>query len=215
MNMHFYIQAIITGIGLSIMVGPVFFVLLETSITKGVRAALALDLGVIISDILYILIALSFKDQIDNIETGEDKLIFGFIGGSIFIIFGIYFFLKKSKLANLTLEAEKISKVQSLASKDFFLLGLKGFILNSANPVVFFYWVGIIPNSPQNTNTWELLFISVLLGTYFCFDLLKIFTAKRLRTLVNQNLLNALNILIGLIFMLTGMFQIVKNMVQL
>ena len=44
--MQFFLQAIGIGFLLSVMVGPVFFVLLETSITKGIRAALALDIGV-------------------------------------------------------------------------------------------------------------------------------------------------------------------------
>jgi len=182
--MQFFLQAIGIGFLLSVMVGPVFFILLETSLTKGIRAALALDIGVFISDILYILFALSFVDQISSINSGENKLIFGFIGGS----------------------------------KDYLLLGLKGFILNIANPAVIFYWLSIlslaaqsVPDNTKNPNTWILLFLSILLGTYFGIDILKVFTAKRLRTLVNQNLLNALNILIGLIFFLTGIFQIIKN----
>ena len=93
--MQFFLQAICIGFLLSVMVGPVFFVLLETSITKGIRAALALDIGVFISDILYILFALSFVDQITSINSGENKLIFGFIGGSIFIIYGTFYFFKK------------------------------------------------------------------------------------------------------------------------
>jgi threonine/homoserine/homoserine lactone efflux protein len=216
--MHFFLQAIGIGFLLSVMVGPVFFVLLETSITKGIRAAIALDIGVFISDILYILFALSFVDQITSINSGENKLIFGFIGGSIFIIYGVYYFFKKSEMADLTLEAEKTSKDDGAATKDYLLISLKGFILNIANPAVIFYWLSIlslaaqsVPDSAENVNTWILLFISILLGTYFCFDILKIFTAKRLRSLVNQNLLNALNILIGLIFLLTGIFQIIKN----
>ena len=121
-------------------------------------------------------------------------------------------------MADLTLEAEKTSKDDGAATKDYLLISLKGFILNIANPAVIFYWLSIlslaaqsVPDSAENVNTWILLFISILLGTYFCFDILKIFTAKRLRSLVNQNLLNALNILIGLIFLLTGIFQIIKN----
>jgi threonine/homoserine/homoserine lactone efflux protein len=216
--MQFFLQAIGIGFLLSVMVGPVFFVLLETSITKGIRAALALDIGVFISDILYILFALSFVDQISSINSGENKLIFGFIGGSIFIIYGIFYFFKKSKMADLTLEAENTSKEVGAAPKDYLLLGLKGFILNIANPAVIFYWLSIlslaaqsVPDNTKNPNTWILLFLSILLGTYFSIDVLKVFTAKRLRTLVNQNLLNALNILIGLIFFLTGVFQIIKN----
>ena len=216
--MQFFLQAIGIGFLLSVMVGPVFFVLLETSITKGIRAALALDIGVFMSDILYIMFALSFVDQISSINSGENKLIFGFIGGSIFIIYGIFYFFKKSKMVDLTLEAENTSKEVAAAPKDYLLLGLKGFILNIANPAVIFYWLSIlslaaqsVPDNTKNPNTWILLFISILLGTYFSIDVLKVFTAKRLRTLVNQNLLNALNILIGLIFFLTGIFQIIKN----
>ena len=198
--MQFFLQAIGIGFLLSVMVGPVFFILLETSITKGIRAALALDIGVFISDILYILFALSFVDQIS------------------FIIYGTFYFFKKSKMVDLTLEAENTSKEVAAAPKDYLLLGLKGFILNIANPAVIFYWLSIlslaaqsVPDNTKNPNTWILLFISILLGTYFSIDVLKVFTAKRLRTLVNQNLLNALNILIGLIFFLTGIFQIIKN----
>ena len=216
--MQFFLQAIGIGFLLSVMVGPVFFILLETSITKGIRAALALDIGVFISDILYILFALSFVDQISTINSGENKLIFGFIGGSIFIIYGTFYFFKKSKMVDLTLEAENTSKEVAAAPKDYLLLGLKGFILNIANPAVIFYWLSIlslaaqsVPDNTKNPNTWILLFLSILLGTYFGIDVLKVFTAKRLRTLVNQNLLNALNILIGLIFFLTGIFQIIKN----
>jgi len=216
--MQFFLQAIGIGFLLSVMVGPVFFILLETSITKGIRAALALDIGVFISDILYILFALSFVDQISSINSGENKLIVGFIGGSIFIIYGTFYFFKKSKMADLTLEAENTSKEVAAAPKDYLLLGLKGFILNIANPAVIFYWLSIlslaaqsVPDNTKNPNTWILLFLSILLGTYFGIDILKVFTAKRLRTLVNQNLLNALNILIGLIFFLTGIFQIIKN----
>ena len=216
--MQFFLQAIGIGFLLSVMVGPVFFILLETSITKGIRAALALDIGVFISDILYILFALSFVDQISSINSGENKLIFGFIGGSIFIIYGTFYFFKKSKMVDLTLEAENTSKEVAAAPKDYLLLGLKGFILNIANPAVIFYWLSIlslaaqsVPDKTKNPNSWILLFLSILLGTYFGIDVLKVFTAKRLRTLVNQNLLNALNILIGLIFFLTGIFQIIKN----
>ena len=216
--MQFFLQAIGIGFLLSVMVGPVFFVLLETSITKGIRAALALDIGVFISDILYIMFALSFVDQISSINSGENKLIFGFMGGSIFIIYGIFYFFKKSKMVDLTLEAENTSKEVGVAPKDYLLLGLKGFILNIANPAVIFYWLSIlslaaqsVPDNTKNPNTWILLFISILLGTYFGFDILKVFAAKKLRTLVNQNLLNALNILIGLIFLLTGVFQLIKS----
>ena len=65
------LTAIPLGFFLSFMIGPVFFVLLETSITKGFRAAMTFDLGVLLGDIVFILIAFfssyrlitSIKDQ--------------------------------------------------------------------------------------------------------------------------------------------------------
>ena len=44
------------GFFTAFIMGPVFWVLLETSITKGFRAAVAFDLGVIIADTCFILI---------------------------------------------------------------------------------------------------------------------------------------------------------------
>ena len=46
--------AIPLGFFLAFMIGPVFFVLLETSVTKGFRAAVVFDLGVIVADIFFI-----------------------------------------------------------------------------------------------------------------------------------------------------------------
>ncbi len=43
--------AISIGFFLSFVLGPVFFVLIETSITKGFRAAISLDLGVVLADV--------------------------------------------------------------------------------------------------------------------------------------------------------------------
>ena len=56
------LTAIPLGIFLSFLIGPVFFVLLETSAVKGFRAALVFDLGVVFADIVFILsISLAFQ----------------------------------------------------------------------------------------------------------------------------------------------------------
>ena len=62
--MELIVKGIVTGFILSIMIGPVFLVLLETSIRKGVKAAIAFDIGVLLNDILYILIALVFYNEV-------------------------------------------------------------------------------------------------------------------------------------------------------
>jgi threonine/homoserine/homoserine lactone efflux protein len=58
------LAAIPWGFLLAISIGPGFFILLETSITKGFKAALTLDCGIICSDIIFILIALNIDDVV-------------------------------------------------------------------------------------------------------------------------------------------------------
>ena len=50
------ITPITIGFFTAFIMGPVFWVLLETSITKGFKAALAFDIGVLISDIVFLII---------------------------------------------------------------------------------------------------------------------------------------------------------------
>ena len=70
--------AIPLGFLLSFMVGPVFFVLLETSATKGFRAAFALDMGVVVILLVYgltIFFRSDFKEKKPRIVTkGSDYL---------------------------------------------------------------------------------------------------------------------------------------------
>ena len=66
--MNLILKGIVTGFILSIMIGPVFFVLLETSIRKGIRAAIAFNIGVLLNDILYILIAYVFYSQVADLS---------------------------------------------------------------------------------------------------------------------------------------------------
>jgi len=222
--MQFFLQAFGIGFLLSVMIGPVFFVLLETSITKGIKSALALDFGVLLSDVMYVLFAAIFVDQLKSLDTGGNKIIFGFVGGSIFIGYGLYnLFKKKAGLKNIE-NPEVLELTASIAAtpsqtKDYFLLGLKGFLLNLANPLVIFYWMSVMSLatqfSPANSSfPWEFLFVCIVLITFFGIDVLKIIAAKKLQPLITPNLLNALNRLIGIIFSLFGIFLILQNFIK-
>ena len=80
------LKGIVTGFVLSIMIGPVFFVLLETSIRRGVRSALAVDLGVLISDVIYILIAFVFYSEVSALAKGDNQHLLKIIGGVLFFV---------------------------------------------------------------------------------------------------------------------------------
>jgi threonine/homoserine/homoserine lactone efflux protein len=206
------IKGIVTGFILSIMIGPVFFVILETSIRRGVKAALALDLGVLISDLVYILIAYVFYSEVSGLINGENKGVLKLIGGILFVIYGALTYFKKTK-------EEKVDEVGNVVQKtnDYFMLALKGFLLNFANPLVIFYWFSVITMGAKNsehagTNENSILFfLGVILVTFFSFDLLKILGAKKLRPLVTEKLLVALNHLIGIVFFGFGIFLVIQG----
>ena len=210
--MEYIFQAVGIGFLLSVMIGPVFFVLLETSITKGARSALMLDLGVFISDIIYILFAFIFATQIKNFtdNTVNNNILLAVIGGALFLGYGLYILLKKQK-NNINL----IDKSNSIPQANYLVLFLKGLMLNLANPAVLFYWIGIIAQGNmvvgKDSTVKVFMFVFIVLTTYFSLDVLKIITAKKLRPFVTDTVLKAFNNLIGIVFIAFGLFLIVKQ----
>ena len=80
--------AIPLGFLLSFMIGPVFFVLLETSAIKGFRAAIAFNFGVILADIVFITIAYFSSFQLlENLSNEPGLYVFG---GVILVIYRYY-----------------------------------------------------------------------------------------------------------------------------
>jgi threonine/homoserine/homoserine lactone efflux protein len=208
------LKGIVTGFILSIMIGPVFFVLLETSITKGIKAALALDFGVLLSDLLYILIAYVFYSEVSDLGSKDNRQVLNVIGGVLFLAYGILNFLKKSH------PKEENSTIQSITnSKDIMVLMVKGFLLNLANPMVIFYWFSIMTLAHSyvesaSSNYPIFYFLLVIILTFFSIDTLKIIGAKYLRPLVTNRLLTGLNILIGIVFSVFGIFLIIRSYIE-
>lgn len=202
------IKGIITGFILSIMIGPVFFLLLETSIRKGVRAALAFDAGVFISDVIYVAIAYMFYAEIVSVTNGKYSFLFQIIGGIIFVVFGLVILLKKPKNTS----AEDNDGIGQ--TKDYMKLGLKGFILNFANPAVIFYWMGVIALGSKNqedSSSYTLIFVGIILTTFFSIDVLKIVGAKKLRPFITDKVLTGLNRVTGIVILLSGVYVFIKG----
>src|SRR5688572_18551144 len=134
------IEMIMIGIGygllLSVMVGPSFFVMIETSITKGIKAALYLDLGVLLSDLIYVTIAFVFFNEVRDLMEGENQFILKIIGGGFFVILGLVH-LKKKKA--LFISSDSMKKPLGLSANNYIMTMLKGFAINAVNPGVLFY----------------------------------------------------------------------------
>lgn len=219
------VDLIIGGVGLglvlSIMLGPVFFILLETSIKKGVRSAFFLDLGVLLSDLMYISLAYVFVNQVAAFKENENIYWLLIIGGAVFIVFG--FMTMRNKVPR---NKNRGINPNDLTSNNYFTTMVKGFFLNAVNPGVLFYWGAIIGRSKEleklgsfSKEMTELIYVGVILLTFFTVDIFKIFGAKKLKNVLTPAWMKIINrvlgiilVCIGFIFLFQGILSGIKGM---
>lgn len=192
------------GCLLSFMVGPVFFVLLETAVTRGFRAAIVFDLGVVVADIVFILIAFFSSYQIlDRLKNEPGLFIFG---GAVLFIYGLVIMLRT--------DIKSVSPILERGTTNYLGLFFKGFLLNFINVGVLFFWVGILlvvgPGLGGN-GKYVLSFFAVLVSSYVLIDVLKILLAKQLRNKLTPVRILYIKRFLGLILLLSGIFLITKG----
>ncbi len=172
------LTAIPFGILLAFTIGPVFFVLLETSVTKGIASAIIFDLGVILADVVFILVIFKSTDTLlDKIKDDPKLLVFG---GFLLIIYGLASFIKTSKsFRSIVREHYNVTTLK----KNYTKLFIKGFLLNFINIGVLIGWFGfiVIGSSITTSKNGVSIFIITMLAAYFVTDLVKIVAAKRLK----------------------------------
>lgn len=170
------IYAAFYGFLLAFAVGPVFFTLIETAITKGIRAAIFFDLGSLSADIVFIAIAfLSTNKLLEKVKNDPALLIFG---GGILVAYGVISYLRINKSIYKIVREHYAQE----ARKNLGNLFLKGFLLNFVNFGVLIGWIGtlVMANALTSTDAGIYWFILTVLITFFATDLLKILLAKRL-----------------------------------
>lgn len=198
--------AIPLGIFLSFMIGPVFFILLETSIVKGFRAAVAFDLGVIVADIFFIFLAFFSSYQLlENLSNQPGLYIFG---GTLLAVYGVIVFSKKTKKSDLE------TNLKAPIKNNYLQLFMKGFLLNFINIGVLVFWLGIIivvgPNLEGDVQRF-LIFFGTLIIAYFFTDLIKILLAKRLKSYLTTGLILNIKKAIGILLLICGLTLITKG----
>ncbi len=170
-------DAFLVGIFMSFMIGPVFFMLLKTSVLKGFRAAVCFDMGVVLGDISFMLIAyFGSRTWLEKIK--DDPRLFLF-GGIILVVYGVISFFDKRNKKPLNEDEIEIPK-----ENNYFKLFLNGFFLNFINVGVLAFWLGLVivigPTLNMNPKSIFWYFAMVILG-YVVSDLGKIILAKQLK----------------------------------
>lgn len=205
------LAALPLGFFLAFLLGPVFFVLLETAAIKGFRAAFSFDIGVIIADMVFLLIAyLSTTKLLSSIKDDPGLFIFG---GVILVTYGLMTFIQTKKVLQ---QEEETPEIRKLNKGDYMGLAVKGFLLNFINVGVLGFWLGLIivfgPRLEMQGDRIIVFFGSVL-ATYLVLDIFKILLAKKLnrkltpnRIYVMKKGISVLLIVFGAILISQGLF---------
>ncbi len=205
------IAAVILGVTLSFMVGPVFLLLLEIAMNKGVKRALAFDAGVLFADILFILLILyssSFLNQITNLAW-----VYG-IGGLVIAGYGIYNIRVAKKKKHHLEKEDELPEVKNMSPG---LYAVKGFFMNFLNVGVLAYWLATVVVMRATVNNdmdiMKLYFI-VTVSTYALVDVIKIFSARRLQSHLTDAVLVKIERVVGLILVIFGVLMIARGVFQ-
>ncbi|KUF44717.1 LysE family transporter [Myroides marinus] len=201
------LTGITLGFFLSFMIGPVFFILIETSITRGFKAAIAFDMGVILADALFFAIAFFSSFRLIN-AIKDDPALFIF-GGIIMLTYGIISFIKLKKVQVQTLQLAPPN-----LRREYLNLFAKGFLLNFINVGVLGFWLGIIitlgPQMDMNPNKMFTFFGFCILA-YFITDLFKIFLAKQLRKKLTPHNILKVKKISSIVIMVFGLVIMIKG----
>jgi len=208
-----FIPAILLGIVLSFTIGPVFFTILEISVSKGFKAAVFFNIGVVFSEVVFFAVAYaSTSNLLNSIQENPSWKILGGVLLAFYAgitLLGMYQNKEKKEQQNLFKSPPPSPNlVKNL---------IKGFGLNIINFAVLVFWILIVANyAPgfQGSQYKMIVFFLVIVGTYFTIDLGKIYLAQQLKTSLTDSVItkikfivNAIILIIGLVLIFEGFFE--------
>ena len=194
--MDILIKGVSFGLVLAVMVGPVFFTLIQTSLEKGYWSGVFVALGISLSDVFYICVAYFGVAQLAKDPAFQANL--AHVGGIIFVVFGVFSLFKKTK--------KTVANPQK-GTGNYLKCVLKGFLVNGLSPFVLIFWVGAVSIASVEyhfSDNGLLIFFAITVGTVFLTDVSKAYLADKLRTLITPRFLRIMNIVVGIVLIAFG-----------
>ena len=207
-----FLPAVFLGLILSFTIGPVFFTILEISVSKGFKAAVFFNLGVVFSEIVFFAIAYASTSSL--LESIQENPSWKVLGGvlltfyAVVTLFGMY--QNKEKTEDFSFDNDK-------ASPNLFKNVIRGFLLNIINFAVLVFWILIVANyGPgfKETKYKLVIFFSVIVGTYFSIDLGKIYLAQQLKKSLTKKVISKIKVAVNSIILIIGLVLIFKGFME-
>ena len=204
-----FLPAIFLGIILAFTIGPVFFTILEISVSKGFKAAVFFNIGVVFSEIVFFAIAYaSTSSLLESIQENPSWKILGGVLLSFYAgitLLGIYQNKTEEGLYSFDTGSESPNLIKNM---------VRGFLLNIINFAVLVFWILIVANyGPgfQDTEYKMFLFFLTIVGTYFSIDLGKIYLAQQLKSSLTRAVITKIKIVVNSVILIIGIVLIIKG----
>ena len=197
-----YFNGLITGFTLSIVLGTVFFCLIQNSIDNGFKSGYFIATGVIVSDLL--LIVVSYFNSNLFPSGGKTEIIARSCGALILIVMGISNIRSKKKVL-----------FPIAYNTNPFVLALKGFMLNLLNPANYINWLAIsvmLVNVAHYEKTEIYFFYGGALSGIFITEILIAYFASLLKKYITEKFLRRLDVILGIVFVVFA-FMLLKPLV--
>jgi threonine/homoserine/homoserine lactone efflux protein len=195
------IEAIFKGVALSLLliisVGPVVFAIFKQSINNGHAGGFSFVAGVLLSDILWVVLANVFSSVM--ISLLNHKQVIAFCGSIFLLALGIfYLFFKKVHLK------EDENKIQ-IRTRDHAKIALYGFLINTLNPGVIIFWlttstsIAASEAGDEHATRNRIIVFSTCILINTAVDILKVLLAGKIRSKINERVVGLINKISGLI----------------
>lgn len=201
------IEGLSYGMVLSLLVGPMFFTIVQVGIERGFSAGIALVAGQWLSDFVYMGLVFwgaSYIQILVDDETAKAQFVFymGGIGSLILIGFGLFMLLNKSVVR----EQLKVKKSTIIG------YGVQGFLLNTFNPTPMFFWMALMSSALTEGYTREITYVlfGSVMAVVIVTDIIKVYLAKRIRAVLKDQYILYIRKLAGLVLVGFGLWLIVR-----
>jgi threonine/homoserine/homoserine lactone efflux protein len=200
------LSGIASGLLLAVLIGPVFFALLQTSIERGFRSGVLLAVGVMLSDAVCAALCFLGYSQLNITESFHESL--AIFGGLILVGFGITTLFKKPVLHAQT-------DIRAGGRPGTYRYVFKGFALNAINPSVLLFWAAMVTlgSVQHGYNGMQIgVFLGSIIFTVLSTDVAKAYVATRLRSYLTLTLITWMNRSVGIAMVGFGLKLLVTGL---
>lgn len=194
-------EGLLIGLGLSLMVGPLFFSILRHSIENGKTGGFLFVAGQWLSDFVLILLVSQVTKVIEFSES--TKLYFIYVAAPIFILLGLSMVLK--------LGGRKSAENELHVGSVFF----DGFLINFLNPFPWFFWASLLLNAQKIKQLDTVHIFYLCAGVFISIivtDLIKVLLASKLRSFFDERRLAYLRPITGFILIAFGCLLMLNSL---